>query len=141
MSALVMPKSRVLTDLNAKTALAAYATAKLNLYSNNLTPTPLNVLADFTPCVFSGYAPAVLTWSPAFYDGDGNAVSSGGETLFTQTGATPDFCYGAFLTDNAGAVLLWSARLDVAPFNFVVSGDTLPLVVLMGLIAGKLLQV
>lgn len=139
MSAIVLPKARDLVDLNAKTALAAYATAKLQLFNNNLNPTPLNVLADFTPCVYSGYAPVTLTWSPAFYEGL-VPVSSAGQTLFAQSGATGDLCYGAYLTDAAGAVLLGSARLDVSPFAFVSTGDTLPLVTMLQLLGGILLQ-
>jgi hypothetical protein len=129
----VYPKARPLADLNALVALAIYVGAKLHLYSNDLTPTPANVLADFTEVVASGVVAQTITWSPAFYDVNTLAVSSGGEKLYTQTGGTGDVCYGVFLTDTAGAVLLWSARLDAPPFNFALAGDTLPLTIKMGL--------
>ena len=132
MSAIVFPKSEGLVIVNAIVALAAFVGAKLHLFSNNITPTPSNVLADFTECVYSGYAAQTVTWSPAFYDINGVPVSSGGEVLFAQSGATGDFCYGAFLTDSAGTHLLWAGNLDSPPFTFVNTGDTLPLVIKMG---------
>jgi hypothetical protein len=138
MATLVQPRAQSLILINAVTALAAYVGAKLNLFSNNITPTPANVLADFTACIFSGYAPKTVTWSPGFFDANGVAVSSSGELLFQQSGATGDFCYGAYLTDSAGAVLLASGVLDVAPFTFVNNGDTLPLLVKLDVDAGLL---
>jgi hypothetical protein len=140
MAAIVFPKSEGLTVVNAIVTLAAFVGAKLHLFSNNMTPTANNVLADFTECVYSGYAPATIVWSGAFYDINGIAVSSGGESLFAQVGATGDFCYGAFLTDSAGTHLLWAGNLDSPPFTFVSTGDTLPLVIKMGALLGTLDQ-
>jgi hypothetical protein len=130
---IVFPVLEQLTVLNAMVTLAAWVGAKLHLFSNNLVPTENNLLADFTSCVFSGYAPQTVTWSAAFLDGAGNATSSGGELLFADTGATPDVCYGFFLTDAANAVLLAAGSIDGAPFGFSASGITLPLTIKIGL--------
>jgi len=127
MANFVVPNAQALLDLTAKISAASYVGAKLALYNNDLAPTPTNVLADFTPCAYTGYAPIAVTYSAPFFDVNGIAVVSCGEKLFIQTGSTGDLCYGVYLTDSAGAVLLGSARLDTAPFPFVNSGNTLPI--------------
>lgn len=139
MSALVVPKPQNLTDLDAKMALADYVGAKLHLFSNNVNPTPLNVLADFTEVIASGVVAEVVTWTAAFFDANGVAVSSTGQKLFIQTGATNDSCFGVYLTNGAGTKLLAAARLDVAPFNFVGIGTTLPLLLNAAQVGGNLI--
>lgn len=128
MQPIVFTVAEQVAIVNAIVALPAWATAKLHLYSNNLVPNEGNVLTDFTECVYSGYAAQAITWSPAFLDAEGNACSSFGEHIFTQTGATPDICYGFYITDTASAVLLASGAIDGAPFGFSAVGTTLPLV-------------
>lgn len=135
---LVFPLAGALDAVDLLTGSTDFTGAKLGLYSNDLSPTPGNVLADFTPCIYSGYAAKTVTWSPAFYDGNGVAVSSSGELLFAQSGATNDQCYGAFLTDSAGTKLLASGRLDDTPFSFNGNGVTLPLLLKLDVNGGLL---
>lgn len=136
MSVTVTPKAQELLLMTAMTGLAAYTGAKLHLYKNNITPTVNTVLADFTEADYTGYAAQTVTWSPAYFDLARQAVSNGGLKLFTQTGATGNDIFGCYLTDTAGTGLLWSSRLDDAPFSLVVNGDTLPIAVVMGLLSG-----
>jgi len=125
----VIPVAESLVIVNAVVALTTWATAKLHLYSNNLVPNENSVLADFTECVYSGYAAQTITWSSGFIDAQGNACASSGEKIFTDTGATPDLCYGVYITDSGGTVLLASGAIDNAPFGFSGSGVTLPLLI------------
>lgn len=142
MSAWIEPKTEQLALVNAKVALASYVGAKLHLFSNNISPTPNNVLADFIECIFTGYAAASVTWSAAFYDQNGIAVSSGGALLFVQSAVTVgDNCYGAYLTDTAGAVLLGAARLDSPPFPFNAANKALELAMQLAAAGGVLIQV
>lgn len=142
MSAWVEPKAEKLALVNAKVLLASFVGAKLHLYSNNYVPTPDSVLADFTECIFTGYAAKTVTWSPAFYDQNGIAVSSGGALLFIQSAATVgDSAWGAYLTDTAGATLLGSARLDAPPYNFAAANDALELALQVAADGGVLITV
>lgn len=119
MSAWVEPKTEKLALVNAKVALASFVGAKLHLFSNNFSPSEDSILADFTEVAYTGYAAQTVTWSAAFYDQNGEPVSSGGALLFIQTAVTvTGIAYGAYLTDTAGAVLLGAGRLDNAPFGF-----------------------
>lgn len=138
MSALVYPSAQALALVTGIVGAVPWSTAKIALFNNNFTPSKSSVLADFTPAVYSGYAPKSITWSAAFFDSNGVPVSSSGELLFQQAGATGDNVYGAYITDAAGAVLLASGRLDLAPFLFVNNGDTLPLLLKYDLQAGIL---
>lgn len=140
MSHIAIPRSQDLATLALKIAAAAYVGAKVHLYSNDLTPNVNTVLGDFTEVIAGGVVAQAVTWSAPFYDQNNIPVSSIGELLFVQTGATMDVCYGCYLTDAAGAVLLWSARLDAAPFNFAAIGDALPITAQMGLVDGTVSQ-
>lgn len=130
MSVLAVPVAQAIIDLNAKVvALSPYDGAKLHLYSNDFTPDELTVLADFTEVVASGVVAQTCVWSAAFLDANDIATSTAGEKLYVQSGATGDTCFGCYLTNTAGTVLLASARLDDAPFNFTAIGDALPLTI------------
>lgn len=141
MSKIAIPRAQDLADLTAKILLADYVGAKLHLYSNDFTPSVDTILADFTECIYTGYAAIAVTWSAPFYDQNNIPVSSIGELLFVQTGiVATDNCFGVFLTNAAGAKLLWSARLDAPPFNFNRNGDALPITAQMGIDDGTVLQ-
>jgi hypothetical protein len=141
MSALYQPPAQQLTIVNAIVALTAYVGAKLHLFNNNIPVNPLPPIGSFIEPVFSGYSAKTVTWSAGFFDENGNAVSSAGESLFIQTGATGDVCYGAFLTDSAGTLLLGAALLDPpVPFPFVNQNDALALSLKLGLNLGTLIR-
>lgn len=136
MGNMVFPLNRLLSNLTLVLGGVDFTGAKLHLYSNDLTPSPTTVVGDFTECIFTGYAAASLVWSAPFYDVHGVAVSTPGEKLFAQTGATGDTCFGAYVTDTAGTKLLAAGRLADAPFTFAASGDALPINVKVGLDQG-----
>jgi hypothetical protein len=89
--------------------------AKLHLYTNNLLPTPANILTDFTEADFTGYAAsAAITWSTPGYLPDGTAVVTGDAKTF-QVGSTPtvlNTCYGWYITNGAGTALITSRAFD-----------------------------
>lgn len=138
MATLVVPAARKLTNLDAIAALAAYATAKAKLFSNDFTPNSQSVIGDFVESVVGGYAGITITWSDAFFDGSGFAVVSSGELLFIQTGAPNGTAFGVFLTDAAGTGLLASARFDAGGFNFTGAGTTLPVIIKLEIDTGLL---
>lgn len=117
MSDIVKGSIRELADLVALIAVAAWVAPKLHLYSNDLTPSPETLLADLTEVTSAGVVAQTATYGTPYVDANGVAVVSGGEIVFTQTGAPNETAYGCYLTNTAGTVLLWSARFD-APFNF-----------------------
>lgn len=127
MGVLIFPRSAGIDILTAMIGAVPYSTAKLHLFSNNIVPTANSVIADFTPPVYSGYAPKAVTWSTPFIDTNQVAVSSSGELLYAQAGVVGDVVYGAYLTDTAGTGLLAAGVIDDGPFNFVNNGDVLPL--------------
>lgn len=93
-----------------------------HLYTNNITPTPASVLADFTECSIAGYASQAVTssgWSinasaPGQYKGTNTTVS------FTMTSSGT--VYGLYVTDGVGA-LVWSEKFDT-PLVFGDLGGT-----------------
>lgn len=132
----ILPPSQELALVDLMTGSTAYATAKLHLFKNDIVPNPDTELADLTPCDFSGYAAQTVTWSDAFRDADGTPISSGGEKLFIQTGATGNDVYGFYLTDSGGTTLLRSGRFADAPYPLVDAGDSLPVNVKVSLLEG-----
>jgi hypothetical protein len=136
MNNVAVPVALQLAELDALVGGADFTGAKLHLFKNNLTPTPNTLLADFTPADYSGYAAKTVTWSDAYFDSNDDAIVSGGEHLFAQTGATGNDIYGAYLTDSAGTKLLRSARLPDAPYPLDGAGDVLPVLVKIGLMDG-----
>lgn len=137
-SNLKFPKAGPLDMLALVIAGADFTAAKLHLFSNDITPNENTLLTDFVECVFTGYAAASLTWSAPFFDANGVPVSTPGEKLFVQTGATGDTCYGGYITNTAGTKLLAAGRITDAPFPFVVSGNALPITVKVGLGIGSI---
>jgi hypothetical protein len=127
MSQLVRPNAGTKALIEAIAALTDYVDAKMHLFSNDFTPNADTVLGDFTEVVATGVAPQTITWSDGFYDANGIPVVSTGEVLFLQTAITDtDVAFGVYVTNTAGDKLLWSARLDNAPFAFNEAGKALP---------------
>ena len=115
-----------LTALSTRPAAALIPTPTLELYSAHTNaPSPSMIYTDFTPCVFSGYAPDVVTLS--------GAVNLGPQTLgalangnFIATAASPfipDTAIGYMLSDGATTVYL--AEDFASPVPFAAPGDFL----------------
>lgn len=104
--------------LNAafSSSLPQFATGRLRLYKNNVTPSNANVLADFTEATFAGYASQVYTaanWPTAAAVAHVSTTSASVKT-FTITSGTQDI-YGWYFTDSGGTVLLAAQRDPNAP--------------------------
>lgn len=100
----------------------------MSLFVNNITPSPLIVLADFTEATFTGYSRKTgITSFVTFNDapsGD-QIISATVLQLFAATaGVTPQTVYGWYLQDPALATLLaWGRFVDSYTFN--AAGDKL----------------
>ena len=113
---IVIPTSERLTMVNNMTA----ATGSLNgvkvmLYQNDLTPSADSVLTDFVPCDFAGaVASAPVVWGPAFLNALKQAVTVSTSTVtFRPTDSLkPQNAQGYFVTDGAGAKLIYAEKFD-----------------------------
>jgi hypothetical protein len=122
---IVYPRAALRTILATYTAVGGYlAGAKMHLFQNNLVPNPLNVLADFTEATFTGYVvPAAITWNTPYTDSAGSAEVIGTVQQFEATGsAITNIVYGYFVTDGAGAVLLYAESFST-PVSVAQAGD------------------
>jgi hypothetical protein len=99
-------------------------TLLVHLYKNNLTPSPQNVLADYTEVLvgdFPGYAPVAITPSGTpFINGAGDAEQIFTDPVFQPTAdpTVPLVVYGYFVTihPTVGAdTLLYGKRFDSPP--------------------------
>lgn len=108
------------TQLGTLSALVAVggllAGVKIHLYKTHLNPDPTTPLATFTAAEadYTGYAAqAVGTWGAPYIDIDGLAHVSAPSKQFQPTdGVAPNVIYGAFITDTAGAVLIFYVVFD-----------------------------
>src|SRR5262245_15230529 len=116
------------------------ADAKLRVFVNDYTPNRDSVLADLVEASWSGYAPLTLladTWTdPASVAGAAESRYGASPVLFTPVSGVI-VAYGAFVTNNAGDVLLWSFRFDspqtvtssapcVVPVSFMARSESEP---------------
>ena len=74
----------------------------LRLYSNNLTPTPANVLADFTEATFPGYSAVSLAsqFGAQTKVQDGEYQIQSGTYTFTFTSGSSQTVYGWYIDDG-----------------------------------------
>lgn len=105
------------------------AVVDVNLYQNDMAPTPNSVLADFDVATYDGYAAEAITpttW-PIFNEGTAQVVAVGPGIVFSPTGSvTPNVIYGYYVTDSTGTRLLWAERFaEPKVMNGVTTGFTL----------------
>jgi hypothetical protein len=119
----VVPKAELILDANdhLNRWTGAGNVIRVHLYSNNLTPTPLNVLADFTEMnnvEFPGYVPiATAPSGTPFINAVGQAEVVFTDPLFQPSAdpPAPVTAYGYFVTIHplVGAdTLIYSKRFD-----------------------------
>jgi len=101
--------------------ISSIETLKLKLYSNNVTPTPLTVITDFTELTGAGYAEKTL--SASAWSMTGNAISTTPQ-LFTFTGNAGSV-YGYYLVGATSNKLIASERFASGPFNIASNGDSI----------------
>lgn len=110
-------------------AAALLTTPKIELFSNNITPTPDTPWASFTAIAFTGYAQ--YAWVPEAVGNVGADIGLPGSSHFAAT-ATPSpsvTALGYILSD--GAAVVYMAELFAQPVPFVLSGDYLDLDVII----------
>lgn len=123
----IIPAAGRLAILDALTGVGGFFAAPiLKLGQNDVIPTGFTVLSDLVEADFTGYSDANgETWSSAYFDTDGSALSVGGEHLFLSTGsAVGNTIYVYYLTDDPATVLLAAYRL-ANPVGIANAGDGL----------------
>jgi len=152
---MLTPARSVLTAIVTAIAdlLASPATPnqwKVKLFTNNLTPTPDNVIADFTVPTYTGYSPLNLgddTPATTYVDpvtGKINIVLPADVMMLTfpcnAAPAEPQTIYGYFVTDAAGTVLKGAERFEtpivISDVGQAVSIDSVRLVTPRNLFPG-----
>lgn len=93
----------------------------IDLFTNDFTPTPLSVLADFVLPTYAGYIQVgngALNWGIG-PDGTvyGACISFGGFQMTDNL--TPTSVFGYVLTDIFTGALVGSGRFDDAPLNLI----------------------
>jgi hypothetical protein len=93
------------------------------LFKNDIIPTRLSVLADFTEAAFPGYAPQSISIpGPAFLNAQQYAQVDGNMLTFSSTGASAETIYGYILYDTTPTVIL--AERFAAPVPFLAAGSS-----------------
>lgn len=123
--------SGIITAILAQMGTAGTGLLHCHLYSNDLTPSKTNVIADFTEVTnvqVPGYAAKSINWfaGTPYREQTGAWVgpNSLADPAFVATGAppSPQIVYGYFLTDSTDAILLGSGQFTT-PFTFFAVGD------------------
>lgn len=127
----------ILTKILENLGTASTGVVHIHLFTNNITPSKANVLADFTELTTTevpGYAPASANWyagvplrlnSGAWESPD--SLADPNFTCSTSAPPSPQIVYGWFATDSTDAILLGSGVFG-SPYIFSSIGDgfTLP---------------
>ena len=120
MSSTLQLIATVLTQAAAGVAGPFWPTdLKIGLYNNNVTPTPFDLYAEYTPPAFTGYAAVQPTWDLPTVQPNGSVDMNGGLCQFVCTGGTPsDIIYGAILyltsVDTLLAVDVFAVPIPIA---------------------------
>lgn len=101
----------------------------VRLYTNDLTPSKTNVVADFTELTnvqVPGYAPVAGAWQGLPVRKPTGEWEDGGvgplNYAASANPAAPIVVHGWFATNAAGTVLIGSGRF-ASPFTFALAGD------------------
>ena len=101
--------------------------AKVDLFSNLITPAVTTLFSDLTRCVYTGNGEsAVVVWDLPINEVDGTPTVWGAAHLFRMTGDTDtDVCNGICVTDGVASPNQGLLMLGVLPnpFSFGETGD------------------
>jgi hypothetical protein len=101
---------------------AAPQTLILRLYSNNQTPTELDIASNYTEVSGYGYTSTTLTPS-SFVFAEGVPTTATYPTItYTFTGAA-GYIYGYFVTQSSSNALVFANRFTNAPIQIANNGD------------------
>ena len=121
----VMARAVWLAMLGALAAIPAAklwgAAPKMQLYTNNISPGPDNVVGDFTAPTYTGYADQAVALSGPFTNGAGGCFELVGDLTFavTTTGETTSIV--GFIIKDSVAGYLGGVKFDNP---VVISGPT-----------------
>ncbi len=97
---------------------------KMRLFVNDITPSESDLLGTYTEAIDVAYSNVTLTgvsWTVSTAAGVTTGTFAQQEFSFSSSASV----FGYFVTDNAGANLLWSERFDAAPFSLPSGGGTI----------------
>lgn len=134
MSSQFIPLSGCLA--NATEMQAALAESVLHLFQSTFTPTPSNILSDYTAAeaTYTGYEAQTMTaWlAPLLAPGTGFMINSP-EVQFSTGDTdpeTPNTVGGCYLVDSAGALRITVIFTSPIPFQLAYQGLPINLVYL-----------
>lgn len=109
-----------LIEILAALAAGDYDALTMDLYQNDLDPTPLTVLGDFTVATYSGYAQkTALAFGTPYFNPDGIAEMDLPSQQFDHSGgAVANNIYGYYVQKTGGG-LLYAERLPDAPYPMI----------------------
>jgi hypothetical protein len=93
----------------------------MRLFTNDFTPTPLSVLADFVEPSYAGYGTDNFFYGPSIQGPDQSVYAPGfGTGIFQMANdLIPTSLFGYFFTDIGSGDLLFAGRFDDGPINFI----------------------
>ncbi len=94
----------------------------IHLYSNNIVPTEIDVVANYTEVVGGGYSSIGLTAGNWVVVPGTPTSAEHTEVVFTFNAAVGNV-YGYYVTRVTGLELMWAERFSNGPFNIQTSGD------------------
>jgi hypothetical protein len=94
----------------------------LRLYSNNKTPTELDVAGDYTEVSGYGYSSTTLTPNSFVFVEDSPSTATYPTITYTFTGAA-GYIYGYFVTQTSSGNLVFANRFTNAPIQIANDGD------------------
>lgn len=106
--------------------VSAAGDLKLKLYSNDVTPGETDTVATYTETDFTGYAAIDLPGTGCTVtNADPSEASWAAKTFTSSAGSQNKNCYGYYVTNSAGTILMWAERFTSPPYNIVNNGDTI----------------
>lgn len=117
--------------ITGKTSTQRWKDAKVHVFTNNHTPDRGDALATYSAneASFAGYAAQTLvgaTWPSASVASHAASAQYGATLTWTRsTTGSSQTCYGIYVTDNGGTVLLGAALFDSGPYTITNAGDAI----------------
>lgn len=131
---LIIPDVGLVNVLNAMVAgnfNSSATSLNLDLYTDNITPSPDDILSTFSGSVpsFMGYSAGVIDtsdWSSPSVDARTGTITTANYTFtLTEDLGDPVICYGYFIHIAGGSSdgdLVWAQRF-ISPLVFINNGD------------------
>lgn len=130
MASIVLMDGYLLTKLQQLRTYFQSLNPFATLYKNNVTPSPSDTIATYTPGDYDGASSLAVLWPNApFSSGPGEAFMFGQTLIYQPTGiTTPNMVYGIYVIDTVNVRLIYAMRFDAAPVAIGGNLDALPVV-------------